>query len=189
VSWETARRAHPGARVLSRDTGHDRPYGTNPYRGYDRSDGPFTRFFSKDVDERLPPMERVAAVTVDGRSVAYPFTALSRRRTVNDEVAGRAMVVWWVPGTASALDRETIADGREVGASGVFLRQVGSQTLTFEPDGDRRFRDRETGSTWNSVGRALDGPLAGSTLEPLPHGDYLWFAWAAFRPDTDIRGR
>lgn len=134
-------------------------------------------------------MERVAAVKLDAIPVAYPFSALERRRVVNDEVNGQPLVVWWVPGTASALDTREIAQGRDVGSSGVFVRRVGARTLTFEAAGDLRFRDRETGSLWNAAGLAVSGPLARQALRPVPHVDYLWFAWAAFRPETEIRGR
>ncbi len=189
LSWDSAKEAHPTAQVLSRTTGYSRPYGRNPYTGYDQSRGPISSFFSKALDDRLGAMDRVAAVTLDARPVAYPFSALREKRVVNDQVAGQSLVVWWVPGTASALDSQQISDGRDVGSSGVFLREVGSRTLTFSPLGDNRFEDRETGSMWNASGTAIAGPLAGETLRPLAHGDYLWFAWAAFRPETEIRGR
>jgi len=48
------------------------------------------------------------------------------------------------------------------------------------------FRDEEPGSLWSIDGRAVDGPLKGSRLEPIVHGDYFWFAWSVFRPDTRI---
>ncbi|MEE8465674.1 MAG: DUF3179 domain-containing protein, partial [Dehalococcoidia bacterium] len=35
VSWADFKQAHPGRQVLSRDTGISRPYGRNPYTGYD----------------------------------------------------------------------------------------------------------------------------------------------------------
>jgi len=34
VTWETFQQEHPGARVLSRDTGHDRSYDRDPYAGF-----------------------------------------------------------------------------------------------------------------------------------------------------------
>ncbi len=60
--------------------------------------------------------------------------------------------------------------------------------MTFErPDGPSGpILDRETGSTWSVTGRALDGPLAGSQMEPVVHGNHFWFAWAAFSPQTRI---
>jgi hypothetical protein len=187
LSWEVARETYEHARVLSRDTGHDRPYGRNPYTGYDTGEGPIERFFGKALDDRLPAMERVAALTTMEPPVAYPFSTLSERRVIHDEVGGGDVVVFWAPGTASALDRGQISDGRDVGASGIFRTTADGRTLTFEPAGRTAFRDRETGSEWNVAGLAVSGPMAGHQLDALPHGDYLWFAWAAFRPDTDIR--
>ncbi|MEX2466095.1 MAG: DUF3179 domain-containing protein [Gemmatimonadota bacterium] len=187
TSWAQFKETYPSGRVLSRDTGHDRPYGRNPYEGYDTGDGPIRSFFKGDADNRLPPMERVAAVTLGDRSVAYPFSELDDRRVVNDEIEGEAVVVFWAPGTASALDRSEIAEGRDVGSSGVFRATLGDRRLTFEPGDGDRFNDRETGSTWDVTGQAVGGPLAGARLDPIPHGDYLWFAWAAFRPDTEVR--
>lgn len=54
------------------------------------------------------------------------------------------------------------------------------------PSGANRFRDRETGNTWDLVGRAVAGPLRGARLTPVPAGDYFWFAWAVFRPETRV---
>ncbi len=188
VSWSTFKSSHPDGRVLSRDTGYDRPYGRNPYARYDRPDGaPWTRFFKKRADDRLPAMERVVAVSIEASSVAYPFTTLRTRRVVNDEIDDQPIVVLWTPGTASAVDASSIARGRDVGSSGVFGRRVGERILTFEPARTGVFRDRQTGSTWNILGSAIAGPLAGSALKPIPHGNHFWFAWAAFRPGTRIR--
>ena len=50
------------------------------------------------------------------------------------------------------------------------------------------FVDNETGSTWTIVGRAVEGPLAGESLEAVPHLDTFWFAWAAYRPGTELAG-
>ena len=43
-----------------------------------------------------------------------------------------------------------------------------------------------TGSRWNVLGQAVDGPLAGARLAPVEHLDTFWFAWAAFHPSTRI---
>jgi len=36
------------------------------------------------------------------------------------------------------------------------------------------------------LGRAIEGPSAGQQLTPIVHANHLWFAWAAFKPDTLI---
>ena len=181
TSWRTFRETHPDGQVLSRETGYDRPYGKNPYVGYDRQTGPMASFFRRQLDDRLPAMERVVAVSREQVHVAYPFAHLAEVRVVNDEIEGLPVVVFWAPGTASALDAESVSGGRDVGATGFFSRRVANRTLDFRAAGAGRFTDRQTGSTWSLTGNAVSGPLSGTQLERLPHGDYLWFAWAAFR--------
>ncbi len=187
--WETAQRLHPDVEVLSRDTGFPEyeasgRYGQNPYQRYDSRSGPFGGFFSGDIPGDLPAMERVAALDV-GDGWAVGFEALSDRGAVNATLGDLAFVVFWEPGAASAVDRRAIAGGRDVGQSAAHVRRLGDRTLTFERTADG-FRDRETGSTWNLTGVATSGDLEGQRLKPVPHGNHFWFAWVAFRPNTEL---
>jgi hypothetical protein len=186
VSWQQFLNDWSDGQVLSRDTGHNRDYGRNPYTGYDTSSRPF--LFDGDTGGPLPQMERVVTTGGDDDPVAYPLTALQDVRVILDDVADDPVVVWWTPGTASALDRASIDAGADVGATGVFCRSVDGQELTFTPDGDDRFIDAETGSTWTVLGIAVDGPLAGTQLERIPHDDTFWFVQFAFRPETRVEG-
>jgi hypothetical protein len=36
------------------------------------------------------------------------------------------------------------------------------------------------------TGRAVEGPLEGTQLGRIQHGDYFAFAWFAFRPDAAL---
>ena len=184
VAWQDFKETYPGAQVLSRDTGHSRNYGSNPYVGYDEvGQSPFL-FFGK-TDERLLPTERVAALTVGDEALAFPFSLLEAEKVVSYSASGQDMVVFFSPGARSALDGFRIADSREVGSTGIFLRELEGQPLTFSAEG-AGFLDQETGSRWNIFGQALSGPLAGSQLTPVVHANHFWFAWAAFRPDTKV---
>jgi hypothetical protein len=177
--------SHPEAQVLSRDTGHRRDYGRNPYVGYDRVDqNPF--LFRGSIDGRLSPMERVVTVSIEAEAVAYAYSELEKVGVVHDEVGGVPIVVFWQPGVASALDAGFIDEGRNIGATGVFSPSLDGQELTFELGDEGSIADRETGSTWSIIGLATSGPLEGERLEPIGHGDHFWFAWAAFEPDTRI---
>jgi len=181
--------AYPAGDVLSRDTGTERAYGRNPYPGYDNADDrPF--LFAGEIDGRLAPKERVVTISRDGRTIAVPYPALEAAGVAEVEVGGDpgTVVVFWAPGTASALDTAAIADGRDAGATGVFLPVADGQQLTFRRDGgrDAPITDVETGSTWAVTGQATSGPLAGSKLESVVHGNHFWFAWAAFQPETEI---
>ncbi len=184
LSWADFKRAHPRGDVLSRDTGHDRDYGTNPYEGYDARDNePF--LFDGEADARLPAMERVVAFQQDG-GVVVPFSALERDPVVELDVAERPVVVLFKDGVVSALDAAAITRSRDVGAAGAFDRRVSGCTLAFVPLRDGRFRDRQTGSTWDITGRAVAGKLAGTRLRPVVHDQQFWFALAAFLPDARI---
>ncbi len=187
VSFRQFREAHPDGEVLSRDTGHNRPYGRNPYAGYDDIDNkPFA--YDGPTDDRLPPMEKVVAVSLGDTYKAYPHSTTEEQRAVHDMIADRPLVVFHAPGAVSALDAAQIEKSKETGSTGVFDRRVEGRTLTFSYTDDGRFRDEETGSTWTVTGEAIDGPLEGTQLDRLQHGDYFAFAWFAFRPDTALYG-
>ena len=184
VSWADFRAAHPRGLVLSRKTGHVRDYGRNPYPGYDEpGEAPF--LFDGEVDGRLAAKERVVGIRDGEAGVAVRSATLAEDGVAEVDLAGRELVVWQRPGTASALDDDTVAGGRDVGATGVFEPVIDGHTLTFTRRDDA-FVDDQTGSRWDILGRALDGPLEGAALDPHPHVDTFWFAWAAFLPGTDV---
>ena len=177
---------HPDAQVLSRDTGHVRDYGRNPYTGYDDVAGnPF--LFRGELDARFPPMTRLVGLTDGDDASAITLELLTERRTVETELAGRRLVVLWTPGQASALDSSAIDRGRDVGQTAAFVAELDGSAVVLLPSGtDGRFVDRSTGSVFDLRGRALDGPLEGRQLQPIPHDDTFWFVWVAFRPDTEM---
>ena len=192
VSFADFREAHPDGQILSQDTGLRGNYGSNPYAGYDTYDhvlsaGGNLALFQGDVDGRLAAADRVVTVSLDdqGIDIAYPVALLEQLRVVNDNRGGQDLVVFFTPGTASALGSRVIADAEDVGATGVFDPNLDGQTLTFSFDGEE-IVDDQTGSTWNILGQATEGPLAGQELDPIVHGDHFWFSWAAFKPDTII---
>jgi hypothetical protein len=188
LSWAEFKRAHPNGMVLSRNTGYDRPYGQNPYAGYDQPNSP-PFALSDQPDPKLPPKERVAAVQTGHRSaVVYPFSDLKSDAPVNDEIDRRPVVVFFDPRVGSALDAPEVSLGRDVGAAAVFSRRLGDHALSFEPGAEPgTFRDCQTGSTWDMSGRATDGPLEGQRLDQIPSDDQFWFALAAFFPEAEIR--
>ncbi len=116
------------------------------------------------------------------RRHAAPETIVLERERVVSYADGEA-VVFFKPGTLSALDKRRIDDSCDVGATGIFDARLDGRKLTFRPDGDR-FVDNETGTVWNILGQAIDGHLAGSQLTDIVHGNHFWFAWGVFKPDT-----
>lgn len=184
VSYAAFKHTFPQGTVLSKETGLHRDYGRNPYTGYDDIDSsPF--LYRGPTDPRLRPMERVVAITLGKVDKAYPYRVLAKQQVVYDTVGSQKIVVLYNPGTASALDKSDIAQSRDTGATGVFIPQVGNQSLTLDAKGDH-FVDRETQTTWNILGKGIAGPLAGRHLPPVVHGDHFAFAWLAFKPKTQI---
>jgi hypothetical protein len=184
VSFADFKAAHPEGPVLSRETGFSRRYGENPYVGYDTIDqNPF--LFNAPLDERLLPMTRVVTLSLDEVDIAYPLEILAEAGVIHDTQGGQDLVLFHTGGTASALNARVIADGKDVGATAVYDPNLDGQKLTFSKDGET-IVDAETGSTWNILGQAVDGPLAGKQLTSIVHADHFWFSWAAFRPDTII---
>jgi hypothetical protein len=186
LAFETWRAAYPTGKVLSRETGHRRSYGVNPYAEYDEPTlGPF--LYRGQLDPRRPPKERVVGVRIGDAARAYPWPVLAQRRVVQDTLAGEPIVVLYQAGTLSALDQSQMDQSRDVGATAVFSRRLGTRVLTFEIAG-AAFRDRETGSSWSLLGVADAGRLRGERVRPIPHVDAFWFAWAAFHPETSLHG-
>jgi len=170
-----------------------RDYGNNPYPGYiDR--GPFDRYIDEDnLDPQYEATGVVLAGIINGQAMAYPFSTLAEEVVINDSVAGLDVVVFWQSGQASAIDNRLIDNSMDVGTAAIFHRKLNGQILTFTYDGDEgdirqstdgNIRDLETGSTWNIFGEAIDGELAGESLDMLIAAPHLWFAWMAFHPQT-----
>lgn len=88
-----------------------------------------------------------------------------------------------------ARARELYPDLEVLSKETGFARRYGTNPYagcdTLEAAGNG-FRDRETDSTWSLVGVAVAGPLEGSRLETLRHGNPFRFARAAFRPGTRV---
>ncbi len=158
VSWDDFRASHPKGLVLSRDTGFSRPYGQNPYAGYDNPDGdPF--LFDGEVDPRLRAQTRVVAVRGEDATVAIVQDWLLDQGVAEVDLDGRALVVLLEPGVASALEQPEIGEGRDVGATGVFVPEGGGHELTFSPSPNGiGFMDDQTGSVWSILGGAVEGP-------------------------------
>ena len=184
VSFENFLSTHPQGHVLSLDTGYSRRYGQNPYEFYDSSSRPF--LFSGPFDDRLEPLTRVLALRAENDGAVIPLDVLAERWVVPFTFAGRELVALYESGTASALDSGVIAEGRDVGATGVFVRSVDGRLLDLSVGAGGGFVDASTGAVYDILGQPSD-PV-GAALEPVEHLDTFWFAAAAFYPDAEIIG-
>jgi len=181
VSWKEVRDL-PGVKVLSRRTGFSRPYGKNPYGGYDSpANVPFlldriSRNTLAGEENQL--MDRVLLIPSEEGDIVLSYSELERDRVIQPE--GTDLVVFWTPGTASALDAQQIADGRDVGTANVYSARLNGELLRFRTVRGK-ILDEKTGSEWNALGTAVKGQLKGSRLTPFPSIQHFWFSAALFR--------
>ena len=177
-------RRYPKGQVLDRDKGiFDSGAARNPYVNYDSNPTPF--LFKGQADNRLFPTSRVLAAEIDGQAIAYPFEILAEKRIINDHVGKKHVLAVWQPGMASALDKSDINTSRDIGMAALYDRNLDGQILSFRVE-DGLVRDDQTNSGWNIFGQAVEGKLENRQLQQELAYPHLWFAWAAFKPETVI---
>ena len=96
---------YPDGMVLIPKEPRKRRYGANPYERYDSSRRPF--LYDGDYDGPVPPLARVVAIGNDAWSLDY--VREQKRIEIGD------MVIAWVAGQNSPLDRSTVRRGRDIG--------------------------------------------------------------------------
>ncbi len=98
---------------------------------------------------------------------AWPLSELDSTHFVNDELAEQPLLITYDGSSHTAF---------------VFDRRVEQRTLSFfERDG--KLFDAQTESRWDpSSGRAVDGPLQGKTLAPVPSTPAYRSVWETFYP-------
>ena len=127
-----------------------------------------------DSDKRLPPRTLVVGVTLDGKSTAYPLSALQKQSPIIDMVGAVPIVI------AVGDDKRSVR---------AFERTLKGKRLEFfQKTHDNGFQlvDAETASTWNFEGKAIDGPLKGQQLKKVFVLEDYWFDWRTYHPDTAI---
>jgi len=183
MSWKDFKSSFPGGKVLSKNTGHARPYGQNPYVAYDSFSSPF--LYDGPEDRRVPMLERVVGIKIGEQSVAVPYSVIEQKGLVQLKIAGDSLLIVHRKGLASSLDDYDVAGGRDIGAVDTFSAAVDGRALTFRLQ-EEALVDRETGTAWTKQGLGIRGPLEGKQLRLATHSSAFWFAWSAFAPGTTI---
>lgn len=172
VRWAMWRDLHPDTRVLSRDLGFGIDYTRRLFAGYaerlDTGETPFPVSEGVLDGGLLAPSAKVVGVDIAGDARAFPVVD-EGAIAAHDDVGGEQVVVFLAAGGGRAF--RPVASGR---------------TLTFGTDAEGGFVDAETGTRWDAEGRAVAGPLAGETLEPLPARSTFWFAYVASFPAVTV---
>ncbi|MGI9423311.1 MAG: DUF3179 domain-containing protein, partial [Hyphomicrobiaceae bacterium] len=108
-SFSDFKQRHPNGKILVPNNPAFRPYGRNPYVGYDSAARPF--LYRGSMPEGIEPMARVVVVRNNGQASAISLKAVRDKK----KVMLNGIQISWKAGQASALDTSDIAKGRDVG--------------------------------------------------------------------------
>lgn len=166
ASWENAKSVYPEAMILSRETGFDKSYGFDPYGSYAddasyyQTGKPF--FPLMNDDDRLDDK----AVVVGLRNETDELIAIPKSKIQEEKVVEiRNYVFFW---------------DDELGAAFGYSESLGELQFTYK---DGLFTAPD-GGEWNGRGEATSDDDC--CLLPVPLIESMWFAWAAFYPETEI---
>jgi hypothetical protein len=116
-------------------------------------------------DDRLSDKTVVIGIDTYYSQYAVEKESLRMNKVLNLEVGNESVV---------ALYNANLDDVR------VFSRTLNDTTYTFEYT-DGAFYDQETSTPWSKYGMSQLGALT-----PIDSFDVMWFAWAAFYPNTGL---
>jgi len=190
ISVEEFFSRYPDGKILSNETPDERVagrYGNNPFLGYDAEQGnPYDRYFSHaEVDSRLPAMERVIDIKVQGEYKIYPFSKVTEMGVVNDRFKTLQVVLFHSDQTVSVLDARKVRESRSIGSVTVLYPVLEGNLYTFKKQ-NGIISDDQTGSLWDITGRCYEGKMKGSQMDIVTHSNHFAFAWLAFFPDSEI---
>lgn len=106
VSWSEFASSHPDGRVLVPKDPSARPYGRNPYEGYDQAERPF--LYRGTTPGGVEPMMYVVAVG----ERAWCLPLLREKKTIEPG----DLRIEWKSGVGSALETDTVGAGRDLGS-------------------------------------------------------------------------
>ena len=129
-----------------------------------------------DVDKRLAPRTLVMGIALNGKSVAYPLSALQKQSPIIDMVGAVPVIIALGEDNRSVRGFERNVDGRTL----EFFQKKDDQNPQFQ------LIDAETGGTWNFEGKATSGPLAGRQLKKVFVLEDYWFDWRIYHPETVV---
>jgi hypothetical protein len=168
--WRDWKQLYSDSKVLSRDTGSNRPYGVDPYGDY---------YTSKEVlfpvskhDDRLGLKEIIIGFENGGQYKAYRLQDVERKKVINDQVNTKPITLFSLePFMTRAYN--PIVEGHTL--------------LQFEYNAkNNTFIDKQTRSQWSFDGKSIDGQMKEKQLIRLPYDQGFWFEWIAFHPTTEL---
>jgi hypothetical protein len=171
--WKEWKQLYPDSKVLSKDTGSNRPYGADPYGDYYTNSD--VLFPISNKDGRLSLKEIVVGLENKGQYKAYKLQEIENKKVINDQVNGKSITLFSLyPFMIRAYD-PVVEDGAE------------KIVLQFDYNAkNNKFIDKQTGSLWTFEGKAISGQMKGKQLTRIAFDEGFWFEWVAFHPKTEI---
>lgn len=165
-SWETWKKMYPDSKVIGKNTGIARPYGTYPYGDYKEND---KVYFPLEIENTAyDRKERIHAILNGRRMMIFdPKVYTDSLRVFVNEYEGKHYLT-------------LIAPHEQIFSS--YVLNENQSSLQFEALNDRlplAYKDNE-GNKWDVFGRAGEGPRQGEQLEFANQMTGYWFALSAF---------
>jgi hypothetical protein len=90
--WKEWKQLYPDSKILSRDTGSNRPYGVDPYGDYYTNSD--VLFPVSNKDGRLNLKEIVVGLENKGQFKAYKQQEIENKKVINDQVNGKSITLF-----------------------------------------------------------------------------------------------
>ena len=127
---------------------------------------------SGELDKTLEPRELIVGVEINGKTKAYPFSAIEKQSPILDTVGGKDIVIFL------AEDKKSVR---------AFERELDGKTLEFLQKTDsKEIVDANTASIWDFSGIASSGELTGRQLKQITVLKDYWFDWKTYHADTQL---
>ncbi len=184
TTWGMWRKMHPDTQIASPNSGLDaypqstqdlyvdiERYAFYPYRRYR-----VTGAINYPITLEFPDLDNYHAKSIvlgmcrNGVAKSYHFDIMPDGAVINDALGGDRVVIVFDQDSRTAIPYFSDLDGRQL----TFYAAEPSGNLPVE------FRDVETGTRWDMLGRAIGGELTGSQLEQVPAHNSMWFAWDTY---------
>jgi uncharacterized protein DUF3179 len=170
TDWKTWKTLYPNTKVLTSDTGFDRPYTVYPYGDYRTNQNLFL-FAVNPLNDDLPHKERVYAIIACTTSKVYRFQNFTNGKVLKETFEG---VDYLVVGNENLINSFVLNTSQK------------DLNFTFSFTNSETFFTDDEGNNWNVFGTAISGPRTGEVLESATSVVSYWFAIAAFYPNPVI---
>ena len=175
MTWENLKLAFPTVKVMSRNTGFERPYDLYPYDDY-KDISARLLFPIVPLDERLHLKERVHGIIVNNKARVYRFNLFKdETKIIVDNFEGEEIIV-----IGNQAQNFIVSYKNELPDGSKIIPSVDTSSAYS-------FKDN-LGNTWNQFGESVSGPNKGQNLTAIRSLMGYWMSFSSFYPNPVIEG-